>query len=77
MSHFNCMGVVSVIPRPQTTSHMVLVRPRGDGCVNKIKREPKWSKSSPSVIMLETENGNEGTLHQREYKGKEKDCLTN
>ena len=47
---------------PQTTSHVVLVRPGGDGRVKKIVREPKWSRSSPSVIVLESEDGNKGTL---------------
>ena len=75
--------------RPQTTSHVVLVRPGGDRKimrvretkwsrglmvlvrpggnrrVKKIVREPKWGTSSPSVIMLESKDGNKGTLHQK------------
>ena len=75
--------------RPQTTSHVVLVRPGGDrkivhvrepkrsrghmvlvGAggdrrVKKIVREPKWSRSSQSMIVLESEDGNKGTLHQK------------
>jgi len=33
--------------------------------VKKIVQEPKWSGSSLSVIVLESENGNKGTLHQK------------
>ena len=83
--------------RPQTTSHVVLVRPGGDrrSCawesgneqglyytvlvrpggdrpVKKIVREPKWGTSSPSVIVLESEDGNKETLHQKRVRQKQK-----
>ena len=45
--------------RPQTTSHVVLVQP------NEIVQEPKWNGSRPSVIVLESENENKRTLHQK------------
>ena len=54
--------------RPQTTSHVVLVRSGGDRRVKKIVQEPKWSRNSPSVIVLESENGNKGTLHQKRVR---------
>ena len=38
---------------------MVLVRPGGNQRVKKIVREPKWSRSSPSVIVLESEDEKE------------------
>ena len=59
--------------RPQTTNHVVLVRPGGDRRVKKIVREPKWSRSSPSVIMLESEDGNKGTLHQKRVRQRRKE----
>ena len=40
--------------------------------MKKIVQESKWSRSSLSVILLESENGNKGTLHQ-ESKTKEKE----
>ena len=48
--------------RPQTTSHVVMVWPGGNWRVKKIMWELKWSRSSPSVIVLESENGNKGTM---------------
>ena len=33
--------------------------------MKKIAREPKWSGSGLSEIVLESENGNKGTLHQK------------
>ena len=45
---------------PKTTSYVVMVQPEGDQHVQKIVRELKLSRSSPSVIMLESENGVEG-----------------
>ena len=48
--------------------HLVLVRSGGDQRVKKITREPKWSRSGPSVIMLESESGNKGTLHQKRVR---------
>ena len=84
--------------RPQTTSHVVLVRPGGDRKikivrmqepkrsrghmlvqpggdrrVKKIVREPKWSRSSPSVIVLEGEDGNKRTLHQKRVRQRRKE----
>ena len=74
---------------PQTTSHMVLVRPGGDrrscACESgngagailygtgptrrqstcEKDRTPKWGTSNPSVIVLESEDGNKETLHKR------------
>ena len=41
--------------------------------MKKLMREPKWSKSSPSVIVPVSENGNKGTLHKRAYKATEKE----
>ena len=52
--------------------HMVLVRPGGNWCVKKIVWEPKWSRSSPSVIVLESEDGNKGTLHQNRVRQRRK-----
>ena len=43
--------------------HMVLVRPGDDQRVKKIVQELKWSRSSPSVVVLESKDGNKGTLH--------------
>ena len=73
----------------QTTSHVVLVQPRGDRKIAKMEQgphgtgpsrgnqhvkkivwDPKWSRSSPSVIVLESEDGNKGTLHQKREYGK-------
>ena len=44
---------------------MVLVRAGGDRLVQKIVWEPKWGTSSPSVTVLESEDGNKETLHQK------------
>ena len=41
--------------------------------MKKLVQESKWSRSSPSVIVLVSENGNKGTLHKRAYKAKEKE----
>ena len=43
-----------------------MIRPGGDRRVKKIVREPKWGTSSPSVIVVESEDGNKETLHQKE-----------
>ena len=51
---------------------MVLVRPGGDRRVKKIVREPKWSRSSPSVIVLESKDGNKGTLRQKRVRQRRK-----
>ena len=40
--------------------------------MKKIMQEPKWSRSVPSVIVLESINGNKGTASE-ESKAKEKD----
>ena len=32
----------------------------------------KWSRSSPSVIALESEKGNKGTLHQERVRQRKK-----
>ena len=37
---------------------MALARPGGDRRVKKIVREPKWSRRSPSMIVLESKDGN-------------------
>ena len=36
--------------------------------MKKIVQEPRWSGSGLSVIMLERENGNKGTLHQKRVR---------
>ena len=54
---------------------MVLVRPGGDRRVKKIVREPKWSRSSTSVIVLESEDGNKGTLHQNTVRQRRKSLI--
>ena len=51
---------------------MVLVGAGGDRRVKKIVREPKWSRSSQSVIVLESEDGNKGTLHQKRVRQRRK-----
>ena len=51
---------------------MVLVRPGGNRRVKKIVREPEWGTSSPSVIVLESKDGNKEILHQKRGKAKEK-----
>ena len=53
-------------------SHMVQVGAGGDRRVKKIVREPKWSRSSQSVIVLESEDGNKGTLHQKRVRQRRK-----
>ena len=53
---------------------VVLVRLGGDRRMKKIMREPKWSGSSLSVIVLESDNGNKGTLREKAKK-KESDRL--
>ena len=78
--------------RPQTTSHVVLVRPGGDRKIVRV-REPKWSRGNmvlvrpggdrrvkrscesrngagavPSVIVLESKDGNKGTLDQKRVR---------
>ena len=45
---------------------MVLVRPGGDRHVKKIVS--KWGTSSPSVIVLESEDGNKETLHHKRVR---------
>ena len=54
--------------RPQTTSHVVLVRPGGDRRVKKIVQEPKWGTGSPSMIVLESEDRNEETKRVRQRR---------
>ena len=58
---FVCIYIIAWVQflwsRPQTTSHMILGRPEGDRHVKKIVRESKWSRSSPSVTVLESEGG--------------------
>ena len=66
-SHFNCVGAVSVV-----YGHTVLVRAEGDRRVQKIVQEPKWGTSSPSVIVLESEDGNKETLHQKRVRQSQK-----
>ena len=48
--------------------------------MKKIMREPKWGTSSPSVIVLESEDGNKGTLHQKRVRQRQKNltdtCMT-
>ena len=51
---------------------MVLVRPGGDGRLKKIVQKWKWSMSSPSVIVLESEDGNKETLHQKRVRQRRK-----
>ena len=51
---------------------MVLVRLGGDSRVKRIVREPKWSGSGLSMIVLESENGNKGTLHQKRLRQRRK-----
>ena len=48
--------------------HVVLVRLGGDRHVKKIVQEPKWSGSGLSMIVLESKNGNKGTLHQKRVR---------
>ena len=55
-----------------TGGHTVLVWPGGDRHVKKIVREPKWSRNSPSVIMVESEDGNKETLHQNRVRQRRK-----
>ena len=52
---------------------MVLVRPGGDWRVKKFVRQPKWSRGSPSVIVLESENGKQRDTASKESKAKEKE----
>ena len=42
--------------------------------MKKIVREPKWSGSGLSMIVLESDNGNKGTLREKAKK-KESDRL--
>ena len=56
----------------QALYYTVLVRPRGDRRVKKNVREPKWGTSSPSVIVLESEDGNKETLHQKKVRQRRK-----
>ena len=51
---------------------MVLVGAGSDRRVKNIVREPKWSRSSQSVIVLESEDGNKGTLHQKRVRQRRK-----
>ena len=54
---------------PQTTSPVVVVRPGSNRRVKKIMQEPKWSRNTPSVIVLESKNGNtasEGSMKAKE-----------
>ena len=68
--------------RPQTTSHVVLVRPGGDRKIVRV-REPKWSWGHMVLvrpggdrrvkeIVLEREDGNKGTLHQKRVRQRRK-----
>ena len=41
--------------------------------MKKIIQELNWSRSSPNVIVLESENGNKGTLQESKAKEKESD----
>ena len=41
--------------------------------MKKIVQEPKWSRSSPNVIMLESGDGNKGTLHQKRVRQRRKE----
>ena len=67
---FVCIYIVAWVQflwsRPQTTSHTILVRPEGDRHVKKIVRESKWSRSSPSVTVLESEALRLAFLHQQQ-----------
>ena len=36
--------------------------------MKKIVREPKWRRRSPSMIVLESEDRNKGTLHQKRVR---------
>ena len=40
--------------------------------MKKIVREPKWSGNGLSVIVLESENRNKGTLHQKRVRQRRK-----
>ena len=54
------------------TSHVVLVWPWDNQRVKKIVWELKWSRSSPSVIVLESKNENKGTLYQNTVRQRRK-----
>ena len=56
----------------QELYYTVLVWPGGDRRVKKIAREPKWGTSSPSMIMLESEDGIKETLHQKRVRQRRK-----
>ena len=83
--------------RPQTTSHVVLVRPgddrrscacesgNGAGAIlyvtgptwrrltcEKDRARAEWDTSSPSMIVLESEDGNKETLHQKRVRQRRK-----
>ena len=47
-------------------------RAGGDRRVQKIVQEPKWGTSSPSVIVLEIEDGNKETCHQKRVRQRRK-----
>ena len=72
--------IVRVREPKRSRGHMVLVGAGGDRRVKKIVREPKWSRSSQSVIVLESEDGNKGTLHQKRVRQRRKSltdtCMT-
>ena len=55
-----------------STSH---IRPGGNRRVNEIVREPKWSGSGLSVIVLESKNRNKGTLHQKSDNDSTTACI--
>ena len=74
--------------RSQTTNHVVLVRPGGDrkSCVcesrngagtcptrRRVKKIVRERRSSPSVIVLESEDENKGTLHQKRARQRRKE----
>ena len=58
--HSSVLPILNSLVRPRSITRLTRVK--------KIVREPKWSRSNPSMIMLESEDGNKGTLHQKRVR---------
>ena len=68
-----CFATEVINADPARSSNKAsLVQPEGDRRVKKNVWEPKWSRSSPSVIMLESEHGNKRDTASEDSKAKEK-----
>ena len=71
ISHFNCVGAVSVVSSPYyepRTIGLTMRQSRRD----RARVEIEWEQSKRDRARLESENGDKGTLHQKRIRQRRK-----